>query len=222
MAAITKSWVNILDGAVDPDSPIDAALMTGIRDDLVHLREWIGAGFFAGAVQNHNHDGVNSANVVLADNSVSTGKYINGSVTNAKLAGPATGFILRANIIQANAAQVFLQTTPTVIVSVDLGTVVTGDVIIFDAPFRFTTSNLGLVQSQVRKSAGTAAIHPSAYHSGNSINGVAAADLAVSGIIHVETGGTLTIVLEGSESGTPSGAVPIGNGFIRAIIIKGG
>jgi microcystin-dependent protein len=37
--------------------------MTGLRDDVVHLREWIGAGFTAGAEQNHDHNGVNSAAV---------------------------------------------------------------------------------------------------------------------------------------------------------------
>lgn len=60
MTAISKAWVSIADSAVDPDSPIDQALMEGIRDDLVHLREWVGAGYFAGAVQNHDHDGTNS------------------------------------------------------------------------------------------------------------------------------------------------------------------
>lgn len=60
MPAISKAWVAIADAAVDPDSPIDAALMTGLRDDVVHLREWLGAAFTAGAVQDHDHDGVNS------------------------------------------------------------------------------------------------------------------------------------------------------------------
>lgn len=61
MPAISKAWVVIADTAVDADSPIDQALMTGMRDDLVHLREWLGASYFAGAAQDHNHDGVNSA-----------------------------------------------------------------------------------------------------------------------------------------------------------------
>jgi microcystin-dependent protein len=63
VTAISKGWVAIADTAVDPDSPIDAALMTGLRDDVVHLREWLGASYFAGAIQDHNHDGVNSAAV---------------------------------------------------------------------------------------------------------------------------------------------------------------
>lgn len=88
MPAISKSWVSIADTAVDPDSPIDAALMTGLRDNDIHLREWLGASYYAGAVQNHNHDGINSANVVLADNSIATSKYIDLSITEPKL-GPS-------------------------------------------------------------------------------------------------------------------------------------
>lgn len=72
MPAISKAWVSILDAAVDPDSPIDTALMTGLRDDLVHLREWLGAAYTAGATQNHTHDGTNSALVEWAHMAVFT------------------------------------------------------------------------------------------------------------------------------------------------------
>lgn len=77
MPAISKSWVAIADTAVDPDSPLDAALMTGIRDDLVHLREWLGAGYVAGAVQDHNHDGVNSAAIEIGPNWLRNGSFEN-------------------------------------------------------------------------------------------------------------------------------------------------
>jgi len=75
VAAISKAWVAIADAAVDPDSPLDATLMTGIRDDLVHLREWLGASFFAGAVQDHNHDGSNSALIQIGPNLVRNGSF---------------------------------------------------------------------------------------------------------------------------------------------------
>lgn len=68
MTAISKAWVTIADAAVDPDSPLDATLMTGLRDDLIHLREWLGAGFTAGAVQDHDHDGVNSKLIPIGPN----------------------------------------------------------------------------------------------------------------------------------------------------------
>ena len=58
MAAPSKSWVTIADSQVDADSPGDTVLVTGFRDDLVHLREWLGMGYTA--AQNHDHDGVNS------------------------------------------------------------------------------------------------------------------------------------------------------------------
>ena len=61
MPAPSKAWVVIADSAVDADSPVDQALMTGLRDDLVHLREWLGGSYAAAAAVDHNHDGVNSA-----------------------------------------------------------------------------------------------------------------------------------------------------------------
>jgi hypothetical protein len=78
MPAISKAWVAISDAAVDPDSPGDATLMTGIRDDLVHLREWLGASFFAGAVQDHNHDGANSAQIEVGPNLMRNGSFESG------------------------------------------------------------------------------------------------------------------------------------------------
>jgi len=75
MTAISKSWVAIADSQVDPDSPLDAALMTALRDDLVHLREWLGASYTAGAVQNHDHDGVNSALVPIGANALRNGSF---------------------------------------------------------------------------------------------------------------------------------------------------
>lgn len=94
MTAISKSWVTIADGAVDPDSPLDAALMTGIRDDLVHVREWLGASYTAGAVQDHNHDGTNSAAIdtgVL----VSNGSFESG--TSGWTTTPYTGGTIATN-----------------------------------------------------------------------------------------------------------------------------
>ena len=79
MTAISKSYVVIADGAVDPDSPVDTTLMTGIRDNLVFLREWLGESFFAGAVQNHNHDGVNSALVEIGPNLLRNGSFEDSS-----------------------------------------------------------------------------------------------------------------------------------------------
>jgi len=75
VTAISKSFVTISDGAVDPDSPGTTTLFTGIRDSLIHLREWIGAGFYAGAVQDHNHDGSNSALVPVGPNMVRNGSF---------------------------------------------------------------------------------------------------------------------------------------------------
>ena len=78
MTALSKAFVTIADAAVDPDSPIDATLMTGFRDNDIHNREWIGASFFAGAVQDHNHDGANSALVPVGPNLLRNGSFEDG------------------------------------------------------------------------------------------------------------------------------------------------
>lgn len=75
MPAISKAWVTVPDTAVDPDSPLDTTLVTALRDDLVHLREWLGAAYYAGAVQDHNHDGVNSALVEIGPNLLRNGSF---------------------------------------------------------------------------------------------------------------------------------------------------
>ena len=59
--ALTYAYISIPDTDVDPDSPLTTGLMTGIVHNLIHLREWIGKDYYAGAVENHTHDGVNSA-----------------------------------------------------------------------------------------------------------------------------------------------------------------
>lgn len=72
MTAPSKNWSNISDSQIDADSPIDATLMAQIRDNLVNLKEWLGNSY--APAQNHDHDGINSANVLLADASVGYGK----------------------------------------------------------------------------------------------------------------------------------------------------
>lgn len=70
MAAITKSWTNIADAAVDPDSPVTTGLVTALRDNAIYVYEWLGASFTAGAQQDHSHDGVDSALVEVGPNLV--------------------------------------------------------------------------------------------------------------------------------------------------------
>lgn len=79
MTTISKSFVTIADSAVDPDSPLDTTLITGLRDNAIHLREWLGAGYYAGAVQNHDHDGVNSALIPIGPNLLRNGSFENGA-----------------------------------------------------------------------------------------------------------------------------------------------
>lgn len=58
MTAPTKSWTSIPDSDIDPESPITTGLMTAIRDNAQHLKEWLGSSYTAAI--DHDHDGVNS------------------------------------------------------------------------------------------------------------------------------------------------------------------
>jgi hypothetical protein len=58
--AFTYTWTAIPDTDTDPDSPLTTGLMTGINHNLTYNREWLGKDYYAGAVPNHDHDGINS------------------------------------------------------------------------------------------------------------------------------------------------------------------
>src|SRR3990172_236194 len=72
MADPTYQWNGITASQTDADSPIDTALMEGIRQNLVHLKEWLGESFTP--AKDHDHDGINSKSVLLADSVVTVAK----------------------------------------------------------------------------------------------------------------------------------------------------
>lgn len=74
MPAPSKTWVTIADTQVDADSPLDTTLITGLRDDTVHLKEWLGKDYTA--AQNHEHNGADSARISEANLSKSGGVAI--------------------------------------------------------------------------------------------------------------------------------------------------
>ena len=59
MPVPSKNYSTIPDSDIDPESPITTGLMTAIRDNIVHVYEWVGYGYVA--AQAHSHDGVDSA-----------------------------------------------------------------------------------------------------------------------------------------------------------------
>jgi hypothetical protein len=58
MPAPSKNFTVIPDSDIDPESPLTTGLMTAIRDNAVHLEEWLGGSYTAAV--DHDHDGVNS------------------------------------------------------------------------------------------------------------------------------------------------------------------
>ena len=65
MVAPSKVFTVLPNSDVDPDSPVSTNLMTSLRDNDIHLEEWLGDGFTA--AQDHDHDGINSAKVDAND-----------------------------------------------------------------------------------------------------------------------------------------------------------
>ena len=62
--ATSKSYTPITDGEIDVDSPLDETLQMKFRDNTVNAQERIGVpGTYDATVENHDHDGVNSAPV---------------------------------------------------------------------------------------------------------------------------------------------------------------
>lgn len=71
MAAPTYGWNTVNTTQTDADSPLDTTLMEAIRQNLVHIEEWLGDGYTA--AKNHDHDGTNSKVTVL---DISVGDYL--------------------------------------------------------------------------------------------------------------------------------------------------
>ena len=71
MAAPSKNLTAIADSQIDADSPLDTTLITSIRDSLVNLSEQISYGYTP--AQAHNHDGLNSPQILDGNVSKSGG-----------------------------------------------------------------------------------------------------------------------------------------------------
>jgi len=83
MAATTYTWNTIASTQTDGDSPLDETLMEAIRQNLISLEEWLGDGF--AQAKDHDHDGLNSKSVVLADGVVTNAKMADGAIGQAEL-----------------------------------------------------------------------------------------------------------------------------------------
>ena len=65
MPAPSKAWVVVADSQVDADSPLDTTLITALRDDTVHLEEWLGKNYTAAI--DHEHDDISSKKINMAN-----------------------------------------------------------------------------------------------------------------------------------------------------------
>ena len=73
MTAITVNWVAPDAARWQPGKAVTSGFAQDTWDNLQFLKEWMGANYIAGAVADHNHDGVNSALIELLPNLVKNG-----------------------------------------------------------------------------------------------------------------------------------------------------
>lgn len=82
--AISVEWTAIVDGQVDADSPLNQLLMQAIKDDLYHLKYWLGKNYAAD--DDHDHDGVDSKAIsTLAAGAVDQTAIANSAVGQGEL-----------------------------------------------------------------------------------------------------------------------------------------
>lgn len=87
----SNGYTTIADSAIDPDSPIDTALMTAIRNNIHYVYEYVGGRSYTPA-EPHNHNGINSALISnIADGAVSTSNKLAASVVSQSKLKVASG-----------------------------------------------------------------------------------------------------------------------------------
>jgi hypothetical protein len=91
MPAPSKSFTALLDAEIAAGKRLTTEKMTKLRDALVHLEEWLGMDYTA--AQNHNHDGVNSAEIEVGPNYLRNSSFEQGTTswTTAAYTGGSVG-----------------------------------------------------------------------------------------------------------------------------------
>lgn len=79
MTAITVTFTDKVATRLDPDSPITTGLMNDLWDNTTFVKEWLGESFKAAAVQDHNHDGINSALLEVGNNRIRNASFEEGT-----------------------------------------------------------------------------------------------------------------------------------------------
>lgn len=75
MAAISVTFTPKVASDWDPQKPLTTTKLNQLYNNTTHLREWLGASYTAGAEQNHNHDGLNSALLEVGANLLRNGSF---------------------------------------------------------------------------------------------------------------------------------------------------
>jgi len=79
MTAISVTFTPKVAADWDPQKPLTTTKLNQLFNNTTHLREWLGASYTAGAAQDHDHNGVNSALIEVGANLLRNGSFESGS-----------------------------------------------------------------------------------------------------------------------------------------------
>ena len=81
MTAISVTFTPKVAADWDPQKPLTTTKLNQLYNNTQHLREWVGGSYTANAVQDHNHNGVNSALVEVGANMLRNGSFEGSSAS---------------------------------------------------------------------------------------------------------------------------------------------
>lgn len=90
MTAITVTWSPKVATDWDPQKPLTTTKLNALYDNTEYLKQWLAGSYLAGAIQDHNHDGQNSAMVPVGPNMLRNGSFesaLAGYTSNAYTGG---------------------------------------------------------------------------------------------------------------------------------------
>jgi len=206
------SYTTIPDATLAANKPLPQAVSRALRDNPIAITEGS-----AGAPKNTIASISPSAIVRRAIITNGAGVSVWGTLAD----------MIRANVSNLNSGGAIsnLAAAGTSITTVDLGTVVAGDIILASGFFEYSGSVNGEVEARIIKDSGTATVTmlaTSASLRGSTVQiAGGAGNAAVNGIINVTGSGTLVLQLSGRDS-LETADVAQNFGQLQALVLVGG
>lgn len=91
MTAISVSFSPKVATDWDPQKPLTTTKLNQLYDNTEFVKQWLGQSYIGGAVQNHSHDGLDSALIPVGRNMIRNGSFESGSTNFDLVTGIPSG-----------------------------------------------------------------------------------------------------------------------------------